>query len=384
MTAKPDLLIVGQVTIDDIVPPTPGPWRRQLGGSSLYAVAGARLWLEPERIGVVARVGTGFPFDPESLLRSAGLEHIALRSIPEEHLVEWLIYEPDGSRRSLPRNAGLLDNGAEGATSTPTASAVHTHHDKLASSTPTAALARHDKLLAIAPTAAQTHHDNLLTSTPTAVQAQHDRLLATSPTVAQAYHDKLLAIAPTAADVPAHWLPAAALHLCPQIRDRHRETLAAVRGRVDWISVDPSPHYSRNASIDDLARRLRGATALLPSENEVRRLLSEASPEEVVRGLERAGFVEVALKRGAQPVLLAYRGALAVIPTPPAALVDPTGAGDAFCGAYAACRLQGLAPIEAARRAAATAALVVGCSGVEAALRLATPALQSFESPESV
>lgn len=30
-------------------------------------------------------------------------------------------------------------------------------------------------------------------------------------------------------------------------------------------------------------------------------------------------------------------------------------------------------PIEAARRAAASAALVVSCSGVEAALRLATP-----------
>jgi len=40
------------------------------------------------------------------------------------------------------------------------------------------------------------------------------------------------------------------------------------------------------------------------------------------------------------------------------------------------CRLLGLAPLEAARRAAATAALVVGCGGVEAALRLGTPALR--------
>jgi sugar/nucleoside kinase (ribokinase family) len=313
MSAKPDLLIVGQVTVDDVVPATPGPWRRQLGGSSLYAVAGARLWLEPERIGLVARVGTDFPFDPESLLRSAGLTHIALQPLAETHLVEWLIYEPDGSRRSLPRNAGLLESGAEGATPMPTA--------------------------------------------------------------VKAYHDKLLAIAPAAADIPAHWLPAAALHLCTQIGERHPQTLAAMRGRVDWISVDPSPHYSRRASIDELARRLRGAAALLPSANEVRRLLEEASPEAVVSGLERAGFAEVALKRGASPVLLGYHGAVAVIPIVPAALIDPTGAGDSFCGAYAACRLLGLTPVEAARRAAATAALVVGCSGVEAALRLVTPAL---------
>jgi ribokinase len=54
-------------------------------------------------------------------------------------------------------------------------------------------------------------------------------------------------------------------------------------------------------------------------------------------------------------------------------VVDPTGAGDSFCGAYAACRLIGHEPVEAARRAAATAALVVGCSGVEQALSLRTP-----------
>jgi sugar/nucleoside kinase (ribokinase family) len=195
------------------------------------------------------------------------------------------------------------------------------------------------------------------------------------PSAVKAYHDKLLAIAPAAADIPAHWLPAAALHLCTQIGERHPQTLAALRGRVDWISVDPSPHYSRRASIDELARRLRGASALLPSANEVRRLLEEASPEDVVRGLGRAGFAEVALKRGAAPVLLAYRGAVAVVPTVPAALIDPTGAGDSFCGAYGACRLLGLPPVEAARRAAATAALIVGCSGVEAALRLVAPVL---------
>ena len=48
-------------------------------------------------------------------LKRAGLEHIALQPLPETHLMEWLIYEPDGSRRSLPRNAELLESGAEGA-----------------------------------------------------------------------------------------------------------------------------------------------------------------------------------------------------------------------------------------------------------------------------
>ena len=124
MSTKPDLLIIGQVTVDDVVPPTPGLWRRQMGGSSLYAAAGARLWLEPGRIGLVARVGTDYPFDAKSLLRRAGLQHVALHPLPEEHLVEWLIYEPDGSRRSLPRNLGMLEVGAEGDASVGTAYSV--------------------------------------------------------------------------------------------------------------------------------------------------------------------------------------------------------------------------------------------------------------------
>jgi hypothetical protein len=313
MSTKPDLLIIGQVTVDDVVPPTPGLWRRQMGGSSLYAAAGARLWLEPARIGLVARVGTDYPFDAKSLLSRAGLQHVALHPLPEEHLVEWLIYEPDGSRRSLPRNLRMLEVGAEGASGV---------------------------------------------------------LAAT-----RAHHDKLLAIAPAAADVPAHWLPAAALHLCTQVGDRHEQTIRALQGSVGWISVDPSPYYSRQASTEELSRRLQGVTAFLPSANEVGRLLGDAGPEEVVLALQRAGFAEVALKRGAEPVLLAYRGDVTAIPTAKASVVDPTGAGDSFCGAYAACRLQGLTPVEAARRAAATAALVVGCSGVEAALRLVTPVL---------
>jgi sugar/nucleoside kinase (ribokinase family) len=305
----PDLIVVGQVTIDDVVPAAPGPWRRQMGGSSLYAVAGARLWLDPGRIGLVARVGRDYPFDPARLLKDAGLEHVALHAFAGEHLIEWLIYEPDGSRRSLPRNSNLLDIAAEGTLSR------------------------------------------------------------------EGYQEMLLAIAPCAEEVPGTWLPAPALHLCPQVGRRQHETLAALEGKVRWISVDPSPYYSRDASIIQLAEELRGATAFLPSANEISSLLETGDPAAVVLGLHRAGFAEVALKRGDQPILLASGGAVRSVPIVAAQVVDPTGAGDSFCGAYAACRLIGHEPIEAARRAAATAALVVGCSGVEQALSLKTPPL---------
>jgi pfkB family carbohydrate kinase len=323
---RPDLIIIGQVTVDDVVPATSGAWRRQIGGSSLYALAGARLWLDPGRIGLLARIGKDYPFDVEGLLRSVGLKHIALPWFPGEHLVEWLIYEPNGSRRSLPRNPELLEVGAEGDVGLAGAAAD-------ATASPNAAAA------------AEFHP----------------------------YRQKLLDIAPAAAEIPAAWLPAPAVHLCPQVGDRHRDSLRALRKSVRWISVDPSPHYSRSLDAAGLARFLEGATALLPSVNEVQPLLRQAAAESVALQLHREGIPEVVIKRGADPVVLADQGASHCVPIIPTQVVDPTGAGDSFCGAYAACRLLGHPPLEAARRAAASAELVVGCSGVEAALQLVTP-----------
>jgi hypothetical protein len=304
MTAGPDLIVLGQVTIDDVVPAEPRPWRRAVGGSALYAIAGARLWIDPARIGIATRTGQGYPFDLEGLLDKAGVGYTAINRIPDEHLIEWLIYEEDGSRRSLPRNLAARDVGAEG-----------------------------------------------------------------SPTL-QPFYDVLLGISPTAADIPAGWLPAPALHLCPQVGTRHRDSLAALEGKVGWISVDPSPHYSRKLDAAGLAGFLGGASAFLPSAQEVRPLLESMTPLEAARTLHKAGFPEVVLKRGAEPTIIAVDGKAAAMPVTPVEIVDPTGAGDSFCGAYAANRLLGCDPVESVRRAAISAALVVGCSGAEEALRL--------------
>ncbi len=306
-TGGPDLIIVGQVTVDDIVPAHPGPWRREIGGSALYALAGARHWLDPARIGLVTRVGRDYPFDLAPILDRSGVLHRALRRIADDHLIEWLIYEEDGGRRSLPRNPGLRDVGAEGSST-------------------------------MAP-----------------------------------YFDLFLAISPSAEDIPSEWLPASAVHLCPQIGSRHHDSLAFLAGKVGFVSVDPSPRYSRDLDPAALARFLAGATAFMPSEQEIRPLLGQMPPEAAVDALHRAGFPEVVLKRGGAPILVRTADCAGWAPTLKVEIVDPTGAGDSFCGAYAACRTLGFAPFEAARRAAASAALIVGSSGAEQALSLGPP-----------
>ncbi len=112
----PDLLVLGQVTVDHAVPATPGPWRESLGGNALYAAAGARLFCDPGRVGVVTRLGRGLGEDVRAMLGRAGLPAGGLTEVDVEPLVEWHLYERDGSRRSVPRNAALRDPAADVAT----------------------------------------------------------------------------------------------------------------------------------------------------------------------------------------------------------------------------------------------------------------------------
>jgi sugar/nucleoside kinase (ribokinase family) len=300
----PDLLILGQATVDHVVPARPGPWRPQMGGNALYAAAGARLWLEPFRIGVVTRCGRDYPFALRDVFARAGIEALAVREVAVDHLVEWLIYEEDGARRSLPRNPDLRGAGGEGIG-------------------------------------------------------------------AGGYLARLEALSPTFEDVPAAWRSPAAVYLAPQVEPCHTASLAAFAAAGTVVTIDPSPHYSRAYTPAAMGRLLGGARAFLPSEQEARTWLETAGDARAVaRQLRSAGFAEVVIKLGARGALVATDDALVAVPAAAGPVVDPTGAGDAFGGAYAACRLLGHPSVEAARRAAATAARVIATQGTEAALAL--------------
>jgi ribokinase len=300
-----DLLILGQVTVDHVVPAAPGPWHETVGGNALYAAAGARLWYEPARIGVVTRLARGLPVDVAGLLSGAGLPADGLVRVDSAPLVEWILYEEDGSRRSLPRDAALRDPAADTAT------------------------------------------------------------------LLRRYLDWLEALSPAADDIPPAWLPARAIHLAPQVAGRHRGSVERLRGQASFLSVDPSPHYTRLLDSRGLGRLLAGAIAFLPSRAEVDHLGTDGDWPGLAVRLHAAGFAEVVVKLGAAGCLVSGPGgAPTPIPAVPAAVADLTGAGDAFCGAYAAARASGLDPVEAARRAAVAAAMVIECSGAPAALAL--------------
>jgi ribokinase len=59
------------------------------------------------------------------------------------------------------------------------------------------------------------------------------------------------------------------------------------------------------------------------------------------------------------------------VPAPATAVVDATGAGDAFAGVFLGCWLHGLSPVEAARRAAVAGSLAVTAEGAQGRLAAA-------------
>ncbi len=100
---NPRVIVVGDLTLDDVVLPDGSTHMASIGGDSLYAALGARLW-EP-RVGVVTRRGEDFPRDRLGSLEALGICLDGVVDIPGPTVRNWVIYEEDGRRRWVYRTA---------------------------------------------------------------------------------------------------------------------------------------------------------------------------------------------------------------------------------------------------------------------------------------
>ncbi|WP_030963815.1 carbohydrate kinase family protein [Streptomyces sp. NRRL S-378] len=179
---------------------------------------------------------------------------------------------------------------------------------------------------------------------------------------------------------PADWVPslldgAAHLHLSGYLffADSSRElamvALRAARTRGVPVSVDPaSAGFLAALGPQRFLDAVAGVGVLLPNEDEAR----------LLAGLpERAGAARAATElsrrvplvvvtRGPAGALVAERGRITAevaAAEPSEAVVDSTGAGDAFTGAFLAARLEGADPTESARTGCRAAALAIAHPG---------------------
>ena len=279
--ARP-VIIVGNLTIDDVIQPDGSSQMGTLGGNSVHACAAALTWVGG--VGIVARCGADFPARAIGRLREAGADTGGIRPIDGPTVRNWVIYEADGSR-------------------------------------------------------------NWVYRTPPGRSAE---------------------VAPQPSDIPAAWLdrePAPVVHVAAMPLAAAAAIVRSVRGRAGGAAITLDTHevWRRGADVLETARLV---DVFLPSREELAELVGYDDPPRAAGELTAAGVTCVVVKMGGDGALVARPGMpLVHAPASKVAVMDPTGAGDSFCGAFAAGLALGDDVVGAARRGCATAAAAIGAAG---------------------
>ena len=155
-------------------------------------------------------------------------------------------------------------------------------------------------------------------------------------------------VSPEHEQLPAPWLDAPAFHLAPMPFDVQRRLLAALGQRPDArLSLDPYAIVKED-NLEAWRRVLAGVDVLFLSEDDLELPGAATDPRAALRrlagGQPPGSRLRVALlKRGARGGMLYDVGADRFMEWDPRAerVVDPTGAGDAFAGAFLAGWLRG-------------------------------------------
>lgn len=162
----------------------------------------------------------------------------------------------------------------------------------------------------------------------------------------------------------------AALHLSgyalfdPEVRAAVLDLVDRARRRGLPVSIDPSSTgFLATVGPADFLDWVAGTDVLFPNLDEGRLLSGEDDPAAVAAALlEHVPLV--ALTLGADGAIVAARGTAPVeVPAVDVEVVDTTGAGDAFCGAFLGAWLAGADPTGAAERGVAAAAGAVRALG---------------------
>lgn len=304
----PRFILAGQLTREYVVLPSGQLLLDVPGGNVLYAAVGLSVWEPNPPPGIVARVGEDYPQEWLDVFERKGLDTRGVRILPHAVDVRSFVAFTDRTTRSN-------DDPV-------------THFARLGAPFPKALLGYRN------------HHAALDSKT---------QLLPTSL---------------RQGDIPADFLDASAAHLCPLDYLTHSVLPAVLRqAEFTTITLDPSPGYMNPTYWEEIPAMVTGLTAFLPSEEEVRALFHGRSSDlwEMMEALAAYGCELIVVKRGERGQLLydAATRAKWEIPPYPARLVDPTGAGDAFCGGFLAGYRRTYDPLQAALHGNVAASLVV-------------------------
>jgi hypothetical protein len=146
-------------------------------------------------------------------------------------------------------------------------------------------------------------------------------------------------VSPALRDVPKDYRNASYVHLCPLDFTSQSQLVNLFRGgTTQIISLDPAPEYMVPSLWRELRIALQGVDIFMPSEEELRALFWGETNDlwEMARKISEYGPRVVVIKRGKSGQMLydVTANRRYEVPAYIARVVDPTGAGDAFCGGF--------------------------------------------------
>lgn len=155
-----------------------------------------------------------------------------------------------------------------------------------------------------------------------------------------------------------------AVHVCGISPSRQARLLKALDGHAVLVTLDTVVIPGEiEPEAELLVRMAKQSDAFLPSREETQHLWPGQPPRAVLRTLSAAGWQTAVIKLGAGGSIGIDSGRITWMPAFPVRARDTTGAGDAYCGGFAATFARDRELVRAMAWATAVASLVVEAFG---------------------
>lgn len=329
----PDLVTVGGLTVDNVIAADGRVGLKKAGGNGAYSAVGALMW--SPRVGLVSTAVASYPRDTIEKLVAVGVDLGGVIWRDEELTsCGWFIYDAEGRRE-------------EGLNSPPEALA--------AAGFPT------DRLSALQ------------------VAQWRTALLTRSPVDEINYSNFRIRHPLSSRQIPPAWRSAQGVLLAPSQPEVMRDMLDFFKPGGTVVIADPGWQLAEY-TLDELAPLLARLDAFLPSEVELRTLVPDTQVGDALRVVAKVCPGALAVKLGPRGALVWDRDRETTIniPAVETEAVDPTGAGDGFCGGFLAGFLETGDPVQAARFGALSAAQIIKHFGADGALPSQPQSLRQF------
>jgi sugar/nucleoside kinase (ribokinase family) len=310
---KPDFAIVGGLREDYFITPNGEIHLQEIGGNALYAAVGAALW--KKRVGLMARIGENYPSEWLTQFETKGFDTRGIKILPGMHDTR-TFYAYVSLEERVDTNPNV-------------------HFARLGQPVPPQ-----------------------LKDYVTSTEGQEER---------QRFND--LAVRPI--DVPKSFEEVRGVHLapCDYLTQRTLPEKLHELG-IKFITCDPSVRFMQPSLKKEVSGVVRGLSAFLPSEMEVKAYYRHDTIDlwEACAEFSAMGCPTIVIKRGANGSFLYHQGEKWHIPAYTASVRDVTGAGDAYGGGFNVGLAETNDPVEAAVRGAVSASIVIENVGALSAL----------------